>query len=215
MVNNFRNKSEVDVISEVKEGQFDLAETLGPVERLSLVYAPARSRPFWLGYLALESRLERAARPGGEPMLAQIKLAWWRDRFAEPASLWPAGEPLLAALTPWDEERAALTGLVDGWEAMTIHEDEGVQLRAARVEALLALLRLTGAPDRGEDVRLATLEWIDRERRGEAWGRLSKAMRPLAVLRAVALRDAIASDEGKLSGPIAMLTAMRAGLFGR
>lgn len=215
MVNNFGNKSETDIISDVKGRQLDLSETLGPVERLSLVYASVRSRQIWLGYLALESRLERAARPGDQPMLAQIKLAWWRDRFAEPASLWPSGEPLLAALTAWDEERSALTGLVDGWEAMTIHEDQGVQLRAARVEALLALLRLTDARDRGEDVRLATLEWIDRERSGEGVARLSKAMRPLAVLRAVALRNDGSDKGGKSSGPAAMLAAVRAGFFGR
>lgn len=215
MVNCFGDKSKMDINSEKGESNFDLIEVLGPVERLALTYAPARFRPFWLGYLALESRLARAARPSGEPMLAQIKLAWWRDRFAEPARHWPIGEPLLALLSAWDEEREALAGLVDGWEAKGIHEDEGVQLRAARVEAMLSLLRLTGTRDRGEDVRFAALAWIDREHCGDKPARLSKPMRPLAVLRAVALCNAGSDDDCKAAGPMALFAAMRAGLFGR
>jgi phytoene synthase len=53
-----------------------------------------------------------------EPVLAQLRLAWWRDRLAEPAENWPRGEPLLAALTCWQGRHGALAGLVDGWEAL-------------------------------------------------------------------------------------------------
>ena len=52
-------------------------------------------------------------------MLAQIRLAWWREMFGRPASDWPAGEPLLAQLAAWDAERAGLAALADGWEAMS------------------------------------------------------------------------------------------------
>ncbi len=186
-----------------------LAETIGPVERLALVYAPAKFRPLWLGYLALESRLARTAQGGKEPMLAQIKLAWWRERFDTSADEWPSGEPLLAVLSGWDAERAALSGLVDGWEDRTMGEDGGVRLRSARVEAMLALSRLSGANDDPDMVRRATLDWCDGEGEGGNTPRLTRAMRPLAVLRVVALRAENASPLGTL------LVALRAGLFGR
>lgn len=197
--------------AEVAEASAFLAESLGPVEQLALVYAPARFRPLWLGYLALEARLARTAQTGKEPMLAQIKLAWWRERFETAAIDWPSGEPLLTVLSGWDAERAALLGLVDGWEARTIGEDGGVRLRSARVEAMLALARLTVASDHPDAVRRATLDWCDGE--GEQIAarsvRLTRPMRPLAVLRAVALREDAGSPLGRL------LVALRAGLFGR
>ena len=185
-----------------------LAETLGPVERLALVYAPARFRLLWLGYLALESRLARTAQGGKEPMLAQIKLAWWRERFDTAVSEWPSREPLLAVLSGWDAERAALSGLVDGWEARTMGEDGGVRLRSARVEAMLALARLSGARDEPDVVQRATLDWCDGEEGGTAV-RLTRPMRPLAVLRVVALREETGSPLSRL------LVALRAGLLGR
>lgn len=203
--NELRQASEEDVVA----ASALLAETVGPVERLALVYAPARFRPLWLGYLALESRLARTAQGGKEPMLAQIKLAWWRERFETAAYEWPSGEPLLAVLSGWDAERAALLGLVDGWEDRTMGEDGGVRLRSARVEAMLALSRLSGAKDDVDAVRRATLDWCDGERGEGLSPRLTRAMRPLAVLRAMALRDENAAPLGTL------LVALRAGLFGR
>lgn len=186
----------------------DIAETLTAVERAAIAYAPADIRPLWLGFLALDARLARAAKPGAEPLLAQIKLAWWRDIFTKPAGEWPSGEPLLALLAAWNGERAALSELVDGWEAATIGEDGGVRLRAARVEVMLALSRLAGAVDEPDTVRRATLDWQDGEAAGSS-PRLTRALRPLAVLRALALRG----EGGSALG--GFLTLVRSGLTGR
>jgi len=183
-------------------------EWLEPVDRLALAYAPKPGRTLWLGFLALDRRLERSAVPGAEPVLAQIKLAWWRDRFAESSLGWPKGEPLLAVLRAWEPERAALQELVDGWEAREIGEDGGIRLRAARVEALLALARLAGGGGALQDIRRAAAEWHDRERSGPA-PRLPRTMRPLAVLRGMAVR-------GEGTGPLASFAAaLRIGLIGR
>jgi phytoene synthase len=185
-----------------------IGESLAPVERVAVAYAPAASRRLWLGILALDARLAHAAKPGAEPVLAQIKLAWWRDVFTKPAADWPPGEPLLALLTAWNAEREALCGLVDGWEDSQIGEDGGIRLRAARVEAYLALVRLAGAGDPPDAVRRAVLDWQDGEPGGPL-PRLSRTMRPLAVLRGLALRGEGGSAIGGL------LTVMRAGLTGR
>jgi hypothetical protein len=56
-------------------------------------------------------------RTAREPMLAQLKLAWWRDRLAADPAVWPKGEPLLARLAQW-REPAGLGALVDGWESL-------------------------------------------------------------------------------------------------
>ena len=75
-----------------------IADWLTPPERLALAYAPAQMRPLWAGFLALDRRLADAAREGRDAIMIQLRLAWWRDRFAQPAAEWPAGEPLLALL---------------------------------------------------------------------------------------------------------------------
>ena len=54
---------------------------LTPLHRLALAYAPAASRGAWLGFLALDMRLAAIVRAAREPMIGQIKLAWWRERL--------------------------------------------------------------------------------------------------------------------------------------
>src|SRR3546814_1488089 len=53
------------------------------------------------------------------PMLAQLRLAWWRESMGRDHHEGPEGEPLLAALRSWNGGHKALTALVDGWEALT------------------------------------------------------------------------------------------------
>lgn len=185
-------------------------DELTPVERLALAYAPRRARTTWTGFLAFEHRLADAAREGREPMMIQLRLAWWRDRMGEPATRWPEGEPLLALLQTWDTERVALRGLVDGWEARIVGEDGGVELDNARVEAMVALGRLVGARDL-DAIRLAARDWRVPED-AMAAPRLAQTMRPLTVLRGMAVR---AARHGETAPGRDFLTAIRLGLFGR
>lgn len=187
-----------------------IAETLDPLERLAVAYAPRRVRAAWVGLLALDRRLAEAAREGREPLIVQIRLAWWRDRFAEPATAWPGGEPLLALLAPWDAERSALTRLVDAREAEALGDEGEGNLSQARLEAMVALARLSkcGAEDA---VRRAAAQWQGIEPGGGA-PRLPRAMRPLAVLRALAVRE----RAGKPASAVrTLLTVVRFGLIGR
>lgn len=182
---------------------------LDPIERLAVAYAPGPVRPAWRGFLAFDRRLADAAREGRDPIMIQLRLAWWRDRMAEPAARWPAGEPLLATLAAWDAERPALSAMVDGWEARNVGSDGGAALRSARIAALEALARMGGADDGAvlADVRRAASEWLDRGGAGTI--RLPRAMRPLVVLRGMALRG----EEGP---PLArFLALLRLGMLGR
>jgi phytoene synthase len=83
----------------------DLADQLAPLERFAVAYAPAAARAAWIGLFAFEQRLADTAKPGRDALMIQLRLAWWRDRMAQEAALWPRGEPLLAGLQVWDAER--------------------------------------------------------------------------------------------------------------
>lgn len=188
---------------------------LSPPERLAVAYAPRACRAAWKGFLSLDRRLADAARAGRDPLMIQLRLAWWRDRFDAPASQWPAGEPLLALLRAWDTERPTLRALVDGWEARVVGEDGGAALGEARVAAVLALARLCHAPpaDPADDtIRRAAAEWIGLQPPGPRAPILPSVLRPLAILRGMALREA----SGLAGRPLRdFLAILRLGTFGR
>jgi 15-cis-phytoene synthase len=188
-----------------------LDDWLTPPERLAIAYAPKPMRAAWAGFLALDRRLAEAAKLGREPIMVQVRLAWWRDRFNEPASAWPTGEPLLAVLATWDQERSALAALVDGYEARNIGEDGGAELTRARIEAIGALARLSGA---GDDTVIpgAAAQWLGLEGAPHTIAKLPRAMRPLAILRGMALRE----SSGRNGPPWReFLAILRLGMLGR
>ncbi|WP_226019280.1 hypothetical protein [Novosphingobium sp. FKTRR1] len=166
-----------------------------------------QTRAAWAGFLAFDRRLADAARDGREPIMVQLRLAWWRDRLTEPPAARPKGEPLLALLSAWDAESPSLIAVIDGWEAWKVGEDGGAALALARVGAIEALARLSQLqPD--DETRRAAAEWLGHASAGPA-PRLPRALRPLALLRGLALR---APDEAPWRTALA---AMRLGLLGR
>jgi len=203
------------------------------VTQLALAYAPAAARAEWETLLALDLRLAGIVRGAREPMLAQIRLAWWRDRLGEDPAKWPRGEPLLARLAGWGPALPGLAQLADGWEALlgAAPRDEAARVvfAGARAAALAGLaVRLGGGGDAQVVLRMARgwalgdlaarlSEPVERGRAlklaGEHdWrgGKLVRGMRPLVVLHALAKRE-VAGDTGALGR---MLVAMRAGMFG-
>ena len=212
----------------------DLIETLPLPQRLALSYAPASARAATLTLLALDTRLAGVAMGGGEPMLAQIKLSWWRDRLREPCDKWPKGEPLLAALSEHVEDCSGLASMVDGWESLLVEEhgarqwQEFAEGRAALWQVLarrlasdatgvanpartwaLADLALAIPPG---DVRAAIVSAAQAEKANKV--RLPRALRPLAVLDALSRRALADERKALLDGPGAMILAMRVGISG-
>lgn len=99
-----------------------------------LLLVPAAQRPAIRGLWTLEGRLFAAVANRREDMLAQIKLAWWRDRLAQLASdpgALPKGEPLLAKLAQHDWPAAALQALPDAFEAAMLAHDRTAAFAAA------------------------------------------------------------------------------------
>jgi phytoene synthase len=210
-----------------------LLRELPAPQRLALSYAPAAARGPTLGLLALDARLATALRQRGEPVLVQMRLAWWRETLAADPGGWPSGEAVLELLRGW-RDPAALVALVDGWEALL-----GEMFDAAAMEAF-AVGRVAGfaqlARELGSDpaAAAAAARWwalgdlaanlSDPAERAAAVEvaaalppipRLPRALRPLAVLAGLARRSLGRGGVPLLDGPAAMFVAVRLGITGR
>jgi phytoene synthase len=98
----------------------DTASQLPPPANLAVAYTPVAFRPAFTLMLQLDARFADIVRKAREPMIAQIKLAWWRDAFAAEPALRPKGEPLLQALGACGDviSPSALEDLVSAWELL-------------------------------------------------------------------------------------------------
>ena len=207
---------------------------LPQASRLALAYAPASKRPCQLALLALDARLAELARGASEPVLAQLRLAWWRDLLDKPAEEWPQGDPVVTGL-----QRCAVASgfvcLVDGWEALATAENldertvdafsEGrakawaslaasggeLATRAHRAGRVWALGDLAGHVTRAEE-RATVITLAENASRRVA---LPKAYRALSVLAGLGVRSLSKGGSPLLSGPGDLAAAMRLGIFGR
>lgn len=69
--------------------------------------------------LQLDRRLARIVSRTHEPMLGQMRLAWWREALGKPASERPQGDVVLDAIgNHWAGREATLIAMVDGWEVL-------------------------------------------------------------------------------------------------
>lgn len=92
-----------------------------------LAFVPMPDRAATLALWSLVERLGEIAVSAREPLLAQIKLAWWRDRLIELASggaAMPVGEPLLAELGQHCAGQAGLVEAVDAAERIAVSDGE-------------------------------------------------------------------------------------------
>jgi len=201
----------------------DFLGTLPVERRLALAYAPPRAKGLWLGLFALDARLGTIVRGASEPMLTQIKLAWWRDELARPQAQRRRGEPLLELLDQWGDDAACLAALVDGWEmllgdVLLDHAAAG-QYADERARACLGLAGRLGVPGNAissaaRGWALADLHLVLAEPAKYEWPRvkLPREMRPLQVLYGLAAHNRGAGP--LIPGPIAGLRAVRLGLLG-
>ena len=218
------------------EGQTAL--TTDPAITLALAYARPESRPVLEDLFALDRRLADAGRQASEPIIAQMKLAWWRDRFAQDRSDWPKGEPLLERLAGWNADVSQLGTLVDGWEALLedgpLSDDAIMAFGEGHADAWSLASR--ALDQTGSSLEHAALLWslanlaqhcsspedADRVRavarhRGlvdQAPPRLPRALRPLAVLAALGRRS-LRAGRPILSGGGDFLAGVRTGMLGR
>ena len=98
----------------------DAVLELAPPARLAIAYAPSNIRSAFALLLQIDNRFAEILRNAREPMIAQIKMAWWREAFASAADARPKGEPLLQALNEAGDRipLSALEALASAWEAL-------------------------------------------------------------------------------------------------
>ena len=93
---------------------------LAPPARLAIAYVPEFYRSAFTLLLQIDERLAGILKSAREPMIAQIKMAWWREAFGNAPHLRPKGEPLLQVLNDSNDviPPAALDALVSAWEML-------------------------------------------------------------------------------------------------
>ncbi|HEY0597686.1 hypothetical protein [Sphingopyxis sp.] len=193
-----------------------------------MVAVPQPRRTAMAALWGLAARLTKLLIDAREPLIGQIKLAWWRDMAAmiasDPDAL-PKGEPLLAELQASWAGQGGLDALVDAAEAMLLAESDDDR-RAASESFGAHLFALSGGEEIGG--KRWGLIWGAGVEEGEAEARdllaRAKALaapssrvfagsRPLLMLDRWA--GAIAGHDGErhLRGEGMLL--LRIGLFGR
>lgn len=207
-------------------------------QRLALNYAPAKHREAMAVLFALDARLSELVAKANEPLLAQLRLAWWRDELGKPADERAKGDPVLDALGQWwTGEEPALAGLVDGWEQLVGDAplpDSALEAFAeGRAAAFAALARQTGEGAFAAQAHTAGRVWAladfathtsDPDERAAALrlaGRaldapaFPRALRPLAILHGLARRSIARGGAPLIAGRRDILAALRLGMFGR
>jgi len=212
---------------------------LPPEQELALAYAQPTDRSLIGGILALDRGLGRAVAAASEPIVGQLRLAWWRDALGARPDQRPRGNPQFDELAAHFGERLhTLVALVDGWEAILLADgsmtDAVEGLLEGRVQAWLAVSEALECGGHASAVSNAARFWavadviagigdpaehsallaLGRTNAGRP-AQLPRRMRPLAVLAALSRHAIARGGEPLLAGRISALVALRAGMFGR
>ena len=103
---------------------------LAPPARLAVAYARADLRAAFSLLLRFDERIAGIVGRSNEPIIAQMKIAWWHDAIATAAVDRPKGEPLLIELNEIDSEPAigALQQLLDAWGLLLAEEQWSAEI---------------------------------------------------------------------------------------
>ncbi len=211
------------------------SETLPTEVQIALAHSRPKMRDALRIFFELDMRLARIIAATTEPMLGQMRLAWWRDMLGTPQGDRPTGDAVLDGITfHWSGQEAALIALVDGWEHMLtpapMGEADAIGFARGRIAAFL------GAYDearQGPAFEAAAWTWafadmaakvsLDEERalmielghsKRDARARLPRSARGLAVLGALGARALANGGRPLMEGRGASLLATRAAIFG-
>ena len=210
-------------------------DTLAAEVELALNYFAPDIRNRLRTFFAFDRRLARIVGGATEPMLARMRLQWWRDELDKKPEARPQGDAVLDALgRGWAGAEAALVALVNGWECLLDEPPlsrEAAELFARGRAAPFKVLAVEGL---SQEVERAAMTWAladaavhstsqdDRQlltalstALPQVQKRLPRNVRGLAVLRALANRSIASGNRPLLGGRGAALTALRAGLLGR
>lgn len=212
-----------------------------PDRILALSYVPARRRPAMEALWRLDLALGQALAGGREPLISQIKLAWWREALEKldhgPAPSEPVLQGLAAHVLPAGVSGAELAAMEEGWAVLLSSEPltaAELQTYATARGGLLfrysaALLRSHIMPPAGAGEAWALVDLarhsaepadveaaVDAARQHGSRARWPARLRPLGMLAVLARRDA---QEGRprwepQGAPARMLRMLRHRLTG-
>lgn len=171
----------------------------------------------------LEAKLFAIVIQRREVMLAQIKLAWWRDRLGqlakEPSAL-PRGEPLLSELAQSWAGNAQVAALVDGYEAAMLAAcpadlDDAAEKLVQAMSPLVQSLGAAPALKIWAAVRAGQMA-PERALAEAAWGNALDCQKPIGGARALRTMERwaqlIARHNGTASPRAEAWLLFRAGL---
>lgn len=188
-------------------------DLLPPETRLAVSYAPRGSRAAIAALFALDATLGNIVRTARDPLLGQMRLAWWHEALSGLGAGAVPPQPLLTTIAGLNGLNGPqLAEMVDGWEMLVaIEAPDDIALRryaacrgGALFRAAMLVLRESMAADTGArlgaDWALADLARHSSDRvlaaralalidGSVAVGR-DRALRPLTALALLARRDA-------------------------
>lgn len=111
---------------------FDIRDALSPPQRLAVVYARPDVREAFSVLLAFDAKMRAIVATTSEPLIGQLKLAWWRDAIMADHGRRPRGEPLFTWIDALGANtvRTELLLLLDAWEILLV--EEGTDAALAR-----------------------------------------------------------------------------------
>lgn len=211
-------------------------DDLPPEAKLALAWCRPSIRDSLSSALQIDQRLARIVRRTGEPMLGQMRIAWWRDALGRPVAERPRGDPVLDGVGKhWAGREAALVAMVDAWEVFVTAE----RLDHAAIEtfgtgrgAFFASLAPHPNAASTERLRAAGFRWAvadaaagvsDTAERAalvaaglalaRPAARMPGELRGLGVLEALALRALTRGGRPLMEGRGAALLSLRAAIF--
>jgi phytoene synthase len=211
-------------------------DTLLPEAELAVAWSPPKVRAPLTMALLLDRRLARIVARTSEPMLGQMRLAWWREALSKPVSDRPRGDAVLDGLgTSWEGREAALTAMVDAWEVLVTADrlgpveieafgsgrgaffkalgDDNGEAKAQRVAAAAFRWAIADAAASVSDPDERALLVAMGMARSAQRGRFPSHLRGLAVLDALAWRSLQRGGQPLMLGRGASLAALKAAIF--
>lgn len=215
----------------------ETTDPLPPEAELALAWSGPKVRGPLSIALQFDRRLARIVGRTHEPMLGQMRLAWWREALGKPVSARPRGDVVLDGLGHhWEGREAALLPMVDAWEvlvtAQSLGRAEADAFGAGRGSFFAGLSGIADDPALTDRLSAAGRRWAladaaagvsDAAERamlvesgravGKVGARIPAGLRGIAVLEALAIRALARGGRPLIEGRGASLAALRAAIF--
>lgn len=105
-----------------------LLDELSPDQRLALAYGPTASRDAMAAILCFDRNLGRAVGLASQPLIGQVRLAWWREQSRAISQSVDVRDPCLLAMKELVQagrvSERQMEALVDAWEGILDDETD-------------------------------------------------------------------------------------------